>query len=103
MKAPSTSQGALAANSGLSLGTANATLKRLVSDYLVEGGDLTAQGLDAAVPRIVDNAVIMAAGLSSRFLPSATKSPRGCSRFAARSSSSVRSSSSKRPESTTSP
>lgn len=44
---------------------------------LVDAGGLTAKGMDLLQPYKVDNAVIMAAGLSSRFVPLSYDKPKG--------------------------
>lgn len=66
---PGTSQRDIAASSGLSLGTVNAAMKATIKAGLVQDGTLTSAGLQALAPHKVENAVIMAAGLSSRFAP----------------------------------
>lgn len=71
-------QRAVAAASGLSLGTANATIKALRAFGLVDDSLApTDAALDALAPFKVDNAVIMAAGLSSRFAPISYEKPKG--------------------------
>ena len=63
---------------GVSLGTANTLFKRLVTQGLVgEKGEVTAAGLRALKPYKVDNAIIMAAGMSSRFAPLSYEKPKG--------------------------
>lgn len=76
-KAPGTSQRDVAAVSGLSLGTVNSTLKSLQEEGLVEDGKPSATGMEDLAPYKVDNAVIMAAGLSSRFAPISYEKPKG--------------------------
>ena len=76
-KAPEASQRALADDTGLSLGTVNSTLKALVADGLIEGKRASAAGLAALAPYKVDNAIILAAGLSSRFAPISYERPKG--------------------------
>ena len=66
---PNASQRDIASASDLSLGTVNTTLKTLIADGLVENGGLTNAGKDALAPYKVENAVVLAAGLSSRFAP----------------------------------
>ena len=68
----------LAKSLGVSLGTANALFKGLVAQGLVgEKGEVTAAGLRALKPYKVDNAIIMAAGMSSRFAPLSYEKPKG--------------------------
>lgn len=74
---PSASQRDVAASSGLSLGTVNSTLKFLQEEGLAEGGKPTPAGMEALAPYKVDNAVILAAGLSSRFAPISYEKPKG--------------------------
>ena len=76
-QAPNASQRDIASTSDLSLGTVNATLKALVADGLVENGGLTSEGQNALAPYKVENAVILAAGLSSRFAPISYEKPKG--------------------------
>lgn len=71
-------QRALAKALGVSLGTANALFKGLAAKKLVgEKGEVTAAGLRALKPYKVDNAIIMAAGMSSRFAPLSYEKPKG--------------------------
>ena len=74
---PGASQRDVAASSGLSLGTVNSTLKSLQEAGLAEGGKPTPDGMEALAPYKVDNAVILAAGLSSRFAPISYEKPKG--------------------------
>ncbi len=67
----------LSAASGLSLGTVNSILRAAEEAGLVEGGLLTIDGLKALGPYEVGNAIIMAAGLSSRFAPISYERPKG--------------------------
>ena len=56
--------------------------QRLVTAGLISrsNGSLTQAGLDALMPYQVDNAVILAAGASTRFIPCRWNSPRACLR-----------------------
>lgn len=72
------SQRSLSDASGLSLGTVNATVAELKRRGLIDSGyALTGAGLAALEPYKVDNAIIMAAGLSSRFAPISYVKPKG--------------------------
>ena len=71
------SQRELAAESGLSLGTVNASLRTCEDAGYVQDGRITQAGMEALEPYAVDNAVIMAAGLSSRFAPISYELPKG--------------------------
>lgn len=71
------SQRALACETGLSLGTVSATYRALTQAGLCSGFALTDRGLAALEPYKVDNAIIMAAGLSSRFAPISYERPKG--------------------------
>lgn len=62
-------QRALADASGLSLGTVNRLCQTLRDRGLMDGFYVTAEGYRALQPYKVENAIIMAAGLSSRFAP----------------------------------
>lgn len=77
LKQPHSTQRALAKSAGLSLGTVNATLKKLASDGLIKDKELTETGVSSLTPYKVDNAIIMAAGLSSRFAPISYERPKG--------------------------
>lgn len=70
-------QRAIAEACGLSLGTVNSTYRALVSGGLAEDFAITAEGYAALEPYKVENAVIMAAGLSSRFAPLSYEKPKG--------------------------
>ena len=78
----------LSRKTGLSLGTVNAALRRLIERGLIDAASsesqhsrpsfsLTDEGRIALKPYRVDNAVIMAAGLSSRFAPISYERPKG--------------------------
>jgi len=63
---------------GFSLGKANAMLRRFSAAGWLEGdGSLSPAGLERLAPYKVDNAVIMAAGMSSRFAPLSYEKPKG--------------------------
>ncbi len=70
-------QRAIADATGLSLGTVNSTYRALVEGGLADDFKITAAGFEALEPYKVDNAVIMAAGLSSRFAPLSYEKPKG--------------------------
>lgn len=71
-------QRALAMLTGHSLGATNMLVRRLVeSGFLDETLHVTESGLSALEPYRVKNAVIMAAGLSSRFAPISYERPKG--------------------------
>ncbi len=78
---PGNSQRAVAARTGLSVGSVNAARKALVGRGLLtegQGGSaVTDAGRSALKPYRVDNAVILAAGLSSRFAPISYEKPKG--------------------------
>lgn len=67
----------LSSETGLSLATVNATCKECETAGLIESGRLTIAGIAALKPYAVDNAVILAAGLSSRFAPISYERPKG--------------------------
>lgn len=71
------SQRALAGATGLSVGTVNAAVRSCAEGGLVEDGLITEEGLAALRPYKVDNAIIMAAGMSSRFAPISYERPKG--------------------------
>ena len=70
-------QRALSERCDLSLGTVNGAVRTCVEQGLIEGGRLTEAGIQALEPYRVHNAVIMAAGLSSRFAPISYERPKG--------------------------
>ena len=70
-------QRSLAERSELSLGTVNAVIRSCKQSGLIEGGRITEKGIAALEPYQVRNAVIMAAGLSSRFVPLSYERPKG--------------------------
>lgn len=61
----------------LSLGSVNSTVRSLERAGLMASGRITEKGVDALAPYQVRNAVIMAAGLSSRFVPLSYERPKG--------------------------
>lgn len=62
---------------GLSLGYISQTVKRFSAlGYIAESG-LTDAGREALQPYRVDNAIIMAAGMSTRFVPLSLEKPKG--------------------------
>ena len=71
------SQRDLAARCDLSVGTVNTTCRKLQEAGLLEGYAITSAGMEALEPYRVENAVIMAAGLSSRFAPISYERPKG--------------------------
>ena len=63
---------------GISLGNVNKNLTSLKSaGYVSSHGEITDAGICALSPYKVDNAVIMAAGMSSRFAPLSFEKPKG--------------------------
>ena len=73
----SANQRDLAAVTELSLGTTNSTLRRLQDRQYLNNLTITQSGLDALGPYKVDNAIIMAAGMSTRFAPISYERPKG--------------------------
>ena len=72
------SQRQIAEACGISVGAANGAMKALRSQGLAnERNAVTEQGIAALQPFKVENAVIMAAGLSSRFAPISYEHPKG--------------------------
>ena len=67
----------LSERTGLSLGTVSAASRRLEADGRMRDGRITEVGIESLAPYKVDNAVIMAAGLSSRFAPLSYERPKG--------------------------
>lgn len=71
------SQREVADYAGISLGSVNSACKSLDARGLILGYSITAKGSEALAPYRVENAVIMAAGLSSRFAPISYEKPKG--------------------------
>ena len=71
------SQRQISERTGLSLGTVNSTIAACEKAGYLEEGMVTPAGIQALEPYRVDNAVIMAAGLSSRFVPISYEKPKG--------------------------
>ena len=76
-KQPGLSQRETAHAAGLSVGTVNGVVRALEQQGLLAGGAPTDEGMAALEPHRVENAVIMAAGLSSRFAPISYEKPKG--------------------------
>ena len=71
------SQRKLAALTELSLGTINTTVRECEEAGFIVDRAVTETGLAALEPYKVDNAIIMAAGLSQRFAPISYEKPKG--------------------------
>ena len=64
-------------NTNLSIGFISNTVNRFLKDGLVFAGGITEKGIDALEPYRVKSAIIMAAGMSSRFVPISWEKPKG--------------------------
>lgn len=73
---PQTQRG-IAQQTGLSLGSVNSACQALSKQGFIDGFNLTPDGFEALEPFKVENAIIMAAGLSSRFAPLSYERPKG--------------------------
>lgn len=62
---------------GVSTGFISRTIKQFQNDGMITVDGITEKGLKALSPYKVDNAIIMAAGLSSRFVPLSLEKPKG--------------------------
>lgn len=71
------SQRGIHEQTGISLGKVNSCIRDLKEQGLLSDGGLTEAGRAALAPYRVDNAVIMAAGMSSRFAPLSYEKPKG--------------------------
>ena len=71
------SRTAFAEETGLSVSTVSRLLGQFRDAGLTDENGITEAGLAALAPYRVDNAVIMAAGLSSRFVPLSLEKPKG--------------------------
>ena len=67
----------LAEAAGVSLGTVSSFLGDFRNQKLVDDKGLTPKGLKSLKPYKVKNAIIMAAGMSSRFVPLSYEKPKG--------------------------
>ena len=67
----------LSEHTDLSLGSVNSAVKTLEDQGLIDDSLITPKGLEALKPYEVKNAIIMAAGLSSRFAPISYEKPKG--------------------------
>ena len=67
----------LAKAMGMTSEEASEVYGRLVEKQLVDDNGVTEQGLEELAPYKVDNAIIMAAGTSSRFAPVSYEKPKG--------------------------
>ncbi|MBQ8141290.1 MAG: phosphotransferase [Clostridia bacterium] len=67
----------LSSLSGTSLGYVSETLKEFNEKGYVDDKGITEKGIEALAPYKVKNAVIMAAGMSSRFVPLSLEKPKG--------------------------
>ena len=76
-RCPNITQREIADSCDLSLGTVNSAHKLLVADGAVCDGRITSYGESLLEPCKVNNAIIMAAGLSSRFAPISYEKPKG--------------------------
>ncbi len=77
-KTEKTSQRAIAEELGFSLGTVNKLIQEAEQQkWITSEFELTEQGLQALEPYHVENAIIMAAGMSTRFAPLSYEAPKG--------------------------
>lgn len=80
-KVKTCTQREISENLGISLGKTNKLIHELASRYLINFQDssytITKAGIEALKPYKVNNAVIMAAGMSSRFAPLSYEKPKG--------------------------
>ena len=72
------SQRSVSENVGLSLGTVNTCISKLASNgYIDRDYRITEAGYEQLKPYEVDNAIILAAGMSTRFVPISYERPKG--------------------------
>lgn len=76
-KQPSITQRDLSQKMDIALGNVNSIVQTLRGDGLISDSSITEKGIKALEPYKVDNAIIMAAGLSSRFAPLSYEKPKG--------------------------
>ena len=70
------SQREIAVGAGISLGSVNKAFKELRELGFIDKDAITAKGQSALVPYTVDNAIILAAGVASRFAPLSFEKPK---------------------------
>ena len=61
----------------VSTGFISQTLKEFTEKQYIDGEKITEKGLEALLPYKVDNAIMMAAGMSTRFVPISLEKPKG--------------------------
>lgn len=72
------SQRVIATSTGISLGSVNSAMRALTKMGALEGAaSISAAGSELLAPYKVDNAIIMAAGMSTRFAPISYEMPKG--------------------------
>lgn len=74
---PGLTQRQLGEQTGLALGTVNAVVRECAAMGYIEDRNLSTLGAAALEPYRVDNAIIMAAGMSQRFAPISYEKPKG--------------------------
>lgn len=74
---PGATQRDIAKSCKLGLATVNSAYRQCLECGLIDDGHLTAKGIEELRPYTVENAVILAAGLSSRFAPISYEKPKG--------------------------
>ena len=67
----------LGASAALSVGYVSQTMKDFTSRGWIDAGGITEKGIDALRPYKVDNAIIMAAGMGTHFVPITLEKPKG--------------------------
>lgn len=70
-------QKALAQHVGISVGTVNKVVNQLRQRGLLDGNEVTDAAVAELAPYHVDNAIILAAGMSTRFVPFSYEHPKG--------------------------
>ena len=74
---PEASQRQVTAKTGLSLDSVNKVIRELEDASFAKDGRLTPESFEVLHPFKVENAIILAAGLSSRFAPISYEKPKG--------------------------
>lgn len=67
----------LSRSTGLSIGYLSSAVNRFIEEGFISGCSITDKGFEALEPYRVENAIIMAAGMSSRFVPISWEKPKG--------------------------
>ena len=77
LKHPNSTYRDISKRNDISLGNVSNTLKALIKMNYINDGKITKKGVEVLKPYKVQNAIIMAAGMSTRFVPLSFEKPKG--------------------------